>query len=201
MDFIDSTEALETLYGTPAEAAKIKVAHRLTPAYRAWIGHSRFCLLSTVGPEGTDCSPRGDDGPVVRPLDEATLALPDWRGNQRLDSLRNIVRDPRVSLTFLVPRSDTVVRVNGMARVTADAGLRARFDRQGRQPGTVIVITLTEIYFQCARALKRSGLWSAGAAPEGLPSPGDILHEQSGGSFDGATYDADWPGRAAKTLW
>ena len=126
MDFIDDIAALEALYGTPGQPALRKVVDRLTPLYRRWIMASRLCMLATVGPEGTDCSPRGDDGPAVLELDERTLALPDWRGNNRLDSLRNILRDPRVSLMFLVPGSNNVVRVNGRARLTADAGLRAR---------------------------------------------------------------------------
>lgn len=102
MRAIGNVEELESHYGTPGQASLVKVARRMTPAYRAWIGRSRFCILTTVGPEGTDASPRGDDGPVVRELDPGTLALPDWRGNERIDSLRNVVRDPRVSLMFFV---------------------------------------------------------------------------------------------------
>lgn len=201
MEFIDSIEALEALYGTPGEASLVKVARRMTPLYRDWIGRSRFCLLSTVGPEGTDCSPRGDDGPVVTEIDPGTLALPDWRGNQRLDSLRNIVRDPRVSLTFLVAGSTTVMRVNGRARISADADLCARFARDGKAPRTVIVIALDEVYFQCARALMRAGLWARGPETEGLPSPGDMLREMTDGAFDGAAYDAEWPDRARRSMW
>ena len=160
MQFIDDIATLETLYGRPGAPALRKVARHLTPAYRRWIAASRLCVLATVGPEGTDASPRGDDGPVVQELDPQTLALPDWRGNNRLDSLRNIVRDGRVSLLFLVPGSDNVVRVNGTARLTADADLRARFDRDGQQPATVIVITIAEVYIQCARALMRAGTWA-----------------------------------------
>lgn len=113
MRFIETVEELEGQYGTPGEAAVLKVARRMTPAYRAWITRARLCILSTVGPEGTDASPRGDDGPVVAELDPGTLALPDWKGNERIDSLRNIVRDPRVSLMFFVPGSNNVIRVNG----------------------------------------------------------------------------------------
>lgn len=107
---------------------------------------SRLCILSTVGPDGTDGSPRGDDGPAVLELDEQTLAMPDWRGNNRLDSLRNIVLDGRVSLTFVVPGSNNVVRVNGMARLTDGVALRDRFARKGQVPATVIVIQIAEIY-------------------------------------------------------
>lgn len=201
MDFIETLPALEALYGTPGEAAVAKVARRLTPLYRAWLGRSRFCILSTVGPEGTDASPRGDDGPVVLELDPGTLALPDWRGNERIDSLRNIVRNPRVSLMFFVPGSNNVIRVNGRARVTADAPLRARFERDGKQPRTVLVIEIVEVYSQCARALLRAGLWTLGDDSGGLPTVGDFLHEMSEGRIDGAAYDAEWPARAQRTMW
>jgi uncharacterized protein len=200
--WIDSMDKLEALYPTPpAPAATLKVAARLTPHYRAWIARSRFCLLSTVAPEGTDCSPRGDDGPVVLELDPGTLALPDWRGNNRIDSLRNIVRDGRVSLTFLVPGSDILVRVNGTARLSADPELLGHFDRAGARPRSVIVVAIIEVYTQCARALIRSRLWRDGDQSAGLPTVGDILSEMTQGALDGAAYDAEWPGRAAGTMW
>ncbi|GHG88789.1 pyridoxamine 5'-phosphate oxidase family protein [Pseudodonghicola xiamenensis] len=201
MEFVDSIEALEALYGRPPEAAIVKVARRMTPCYRQWIMASRLCVLSTVGPEGTDASPRGDDGPVVLELDPGTLALPDWRGNNRIDSLRNIVRDPRVSLMFLVPGSNNVMRVNGIARVSADDGLRARFDKSGRRPVTVIVIEIEEIYSQCARALMRARTWASGDESAGLPTVGQMLSEMTKGGIDGDAYDQAWPARAADTLW
>ncbi|MEZ5912665.1 MAG: pyridoxamine 5'-phosphate oxidase family protein [Paracoccaceae bacterium] len=199
--WIEDLDALQSHYGTPGAASLVKVARRMTPGYRAWIARSRFCILSTVGPEGTDASPRGDDGPVVRELDPGTLALPDWRGNERIDSLRNIVRDPRASLMFLVAGSDNVVRVNGRARVSAETGLRDSFSKDGKAPRTVIVLAIDEVYSQCARALKRARLWQDGDCSAGLPSVGDLLAEMSAGTIDGAAYDAEWPGRAAKTLW
>ena len=201
MEYIDSIEALEALYGAASSAALSKVARRLTPLYRRWIMASKLCILSTVGPEGTDASPRGDDGPVVQVLDPGTLALPDWRGNNRLDSLRNILRDDRVSLMFLVPGSNNVVRVNGTARITDDADLRARFEKQGRQPATVIVIAIDEVYAQCARALMRAGTWTGGDESADLPTMGEILAEMTEGAEGGAAYDAAWGARAAKTLW
>ncbi len=200
MELIETIDALEAHYGTPGEASLRKVATRLTPLYRQWIMTSRFCVLTTVGPEGTDGSPRGDDGPVVTELDPQTLALPDWRGNDRIDSLRNIVRDGRVSLMFMVAGSNNVVRVNGMGAVTADEGLRARFARDGKVPRTVILITIAEVYTQCARALIRSRLWAGEAVPD-LPSVGQILAEVSAGETGGPDYDAAWPERAAKTMW
>ena len=123
--WITTLDELHAHYGTPGKPAITKVTNHLTPAYAAFIAASRFCILSTVGPEGTDGSPRGDENPVVIPLDAETLLMPDWKGNERIDSLRNIIRDGRVSLIFLVAGSTTAVRVNGTAKITADATLRA----------------------------------------------------------------------------
>ncbi len=201
MDFITTIEDLEAHYGTPGAPSLRKVARQMTPLYRKWIMASRLCMLTTVGPEGTDDSPRGDDGPVVLELDPGTLALPDWRGNNRIDSLRNIVRDGRVSLMFLVPGSNNVVRVNGTARVTADPAMLARFDKDGKQPRTVIVIKIAEIYSQCARALMRARTWTSGDESADLPSMGDILAEQTAGEEGGRAYDEEWAPRAAQTMW
>lgn len=201
MEFIEDIRALETLYGRPGAPALRKVAGHLTPLYREWIMNARFCVLSTVGPEGTDASPRGDDGPVVLELDPGTLALPDWRGNNRLDSLRNIVSDGRVSLMFMIAGSNTVVRLNGRAKLTQDETLRARFRKKDRQPATVIVVQIAEIYTQCARALMRADLWHGLAKRTDLPTAGDILSEMTAGEEGGAAYDAAWAPRAAKTMW
>ena len=201
MHWITTLDDLHAHYGQPAEAATDKVTPRLTPAYRAWIERARFCILTTVGPDGTDGSPRGDEGPVVEVLDATTLALPDWHGNNRIDSLRNIVRDGRVSLMFLIPGANNALRINGTARLTADAALLARFDRDGKQPRTVIVIRIAEVYSQCARALIRAGLWTSGDQSGGLPTVGDMLREITEGRIDARAYDADWPGRAAQTMW
>ncbi len=201
MQPVKDIATLEALYGPPVDAAMRKVARRLTPLYRRWIMASRLCVLSTVGPDGTDASPRGDDGPVALELDPGTLAMPDWRGNNRLDSLRNIINDPRVSLMFMVPGSNNVVRVNGTAQVTADDDLRGRFASNARRPATVIVITIDEIYIQCARALLRAGTWVSGDQSVELPTIGEILAEMTDGDAGGAAYDQEWGARAAKTMW
>lgn len=198
---IRDLDALHSLYGTPGQASTCKVMAYLTPAYRAYLERARFCILTTVGPEGTDGSPRGDEGPVVTILDDRTLAMPDWRGNDRIDSLRNIVRDGRVSLIFLIAGSNTAIRVNGTAILTADQAATARFSRDGKEPRSVIIITLAEVYSQCARALIRAGFWTSGDQSAGLPSVGDMLREITQGRIDGAAYDARWPERAAKTMW
>jgi len=201
LDFIETLAELEALYGKPGQASLVKVARQMTPTYRDWIMKSRLCILSTVGPEGTDGSPRGDDGPVVRELDPGTLAMPDWRGNDRIDSLRNIVSDGRFSLMFLVAGSNNVVRVNGHAKISADRMLCDSFTRDGKTPRSVIVIAIEEIYSQCARALMRARVWVDGDQAGGLPSVGDMLAEMTRGEIDGAAYDKEWPGRAAQTLW
>ena len=143
--WITNLDDLLSHYGTPGQAALKKQSAQLTPSYRAFITASRFCILSTVGPEGTDGSPRGDSGPVVTVADDETLLLPDWQGNQRIDSLRNIIRDGRVSLYFMVPGSVVSVRVNGTARLTADDRLCGQFDRDGKHPRAVIVIRVAEV--------------------------------------------------------
>ena len=199
MQSITKMRDLEALYGKPNTAAIHKVSPQITPLYRRWVMASRFCVLTSVGPEGTDGSPRGEDGPVVLELDPQTLAMPDWRGNNRLDSLRNIVSDGRVSLMFMVPGSTTIVRVNGRAVLTADADLRARFERGGRLPATVIVITLKEIYAQCARAPVRAGLWHRDDSAV-VPTMGDILSEMTNGTEGGKSFDVKYASLETEAL-
>ncbi|WP_274424086.1 pyridoxamine 5'-phosphate oxidase family protein [Chelativorans sp. YIM 93263] len=200
---IETVEELEAVYGQPSQASIIKEIDRVIPAYAAFIEASPFVGLATSGPEGLDCSPRGDQPGFVRIHDERTLMMPDRRGNNRIDSLRNIVVDGRVGLLFFVPGSGTTLRVNGRARVSVDAELCASFAVSGKAPRSVIVVTVDSIYFQCARAIHRSRLWDPESwiDPADLPTPGAILGELSRGEFDGNKYDAEWPERAAKTMW
>ncbi|MFN3635171.1 MAG: pyridoxamine 5'-phosphate oxidase family protein [Rhizobium rhizophilum] len=202
MTIISSVEELKAVYGEVTEASIAKVTTSLTPAYRRMIEMSPFVALATVGPEGLDCSPRGDRGAVVRVEDENTLALPDWRGNNRIDSLLNIVRDPRVALMFLIPGSNSVMRINGRAVVSVAPDLLASFEMEGRHPRSVVVVTIDEAYFQCARAVMRAELWNAERQiePTDLPSPGDML-KAARADFDRDSYDREWPARAAKTMW
>lgn len=200
MQIIDSITQLEDHYGVVSPLAIDKVCDQITPLYRRWIDASRFVVLSTFSAEGTDASPRGDHNEVVRIINPQTLYLPDWKGNNRLDSLKNIVVDGRLSLMFMVPGSDTVVRVNGSAVVTADADVIGQFEYEGNFPRTVIVIRVGEVYFQCAKALMRSRLWSAGDESARLPTAGDLLKEQAP-EFDGANYDTSYPEYAKERLW
>ncbi|WP_264211150.1 pyridoxamine 5'-phosphate oxidase family protein [Leisingera thetidis] len=200
MQKITDTETLEQIFGAAAPRSLAKVATRLTPLYQRWIGASRFLVLSTTGPEGTDASPRGDDGPVVHTAGPRTLWLPDWRGNNRLDSLRNIVRDPRVSLMFLVPGESNAVRVNGTAYLTADETARKTFARRTLLPATVAVITIEELYFQCAKAILRARLWDAEADRPALPTAGQFLKEQDEG-FEAEAYDEGYAEYARTRMW
>jgi len=201
MEFLTKLEDLEALYGKPGTASQIKVAPQLAQAYAKWISASRFCVLSTSGPEGTDGSPRGDESPVVTVLNPKTLALPDWNGNKRLDTMRNIIRDPRISLMFMVAGSTTVMRVNGTAKITTDEGLRATYEKNGKTPATVLVIQIDEVYPQCARAVMRAGLWKDGDQSADLPTLGAMLKEITNGEFDGEAYDKAWPERAVAGFW
>jgi PPOX class probable FMN-dependent enzyme len=200
IDWIRTEDQLAGLYKPAVPTSIQKVANHLTPDYRAWIGAARFCILSTVGPEGTDATPRGDDGPVVEIADDRTLLLPDWAGNNRLDSLRNVIRDPRCSLMFLIPGNTNVVRVNGTGRVTADEGFRARFDKAGKRPRTVLQVSLGEVYFQCSKALMRARLWSGEAAPD-VPTAGDFIKAATNGAEGGADYDLAYEARAKTQFW
>ncbi len=203
MSVIATIEQLEAIYGQTNDASTVKVADRVTPSYRVMIEKSPFAALATAGPEGLDCSPRGDLAGFVRIHDEKTLMMPDRRGNNRIDSLRNIVRDPRVALLFLIPGSGNTLRVNGRAHVSADADLLASFKMEGKAPRTVIVVTVDEIYFQCARAIVRSDLWNPDRRvdPKSLSTPGEILAEMSSGRVGGEEYDRAWPERARQTMW
>jgi uncharacterized protein len=203
MSIIATIEQLEAIYGQPNDASTVKVANRVTPQYRVLIDKSPFAALATCGPEGLDCSPRGDLAGFVRVRDEKTLMMPDRRGNNRVDSLRNIVRDPRVALLFLIPGAGSTLRVNGRAQVSADAGLLASFRMEGKAPRTVVVMTVDEIYFQCARAIVRSELWNPDrhVDPKSLPTPGQILADMSENLVGGEDYDRAWPERARQSLW
>lgn len=202
-DLVDEN-ALRRIYATgPAESARVKVTDHVHPLYRPWIEASPFAVLATLGPHGLDTSPRGDAPGFVAIADERTLLLPDRRGNQRIDSLRNLVHDPRLALLFLIPGQGEALRVNGSGRISTHPALRERFAVDGRWPDTVLVVSVASVYFQCARAVRRSGLWDPArhVAAGTLPSPGAILQALSLHGIDGAAYDAALPARQAATLY
>ena len=204
MSIIASLEQLEALYTpAPAPAAARKVAHSMTPEYRRFVEASPFAALATIGPEGIDCSPRGDEAGFVRIHDDSTLMMPDRRGNNRIDSLRNIVRDPRCAFLFLLPGSGTTFRANGRAHLSIEPALLESFAVEGKPPRSVIVMKIDELYFQCARAIIRSDLWNPERHidPATLPTPGEILAAMTDREVGGKAYDEAWPERARQTMW
>lgn len=195
--------ALSALYGTPGITSLAKEVDHVHPHYRAMIEAAPFVVLATVGDGGLDASPRGDPAGFVVVEDDKTLLVPDRRGNHRIDSLRNIVADPRVALLFLIPGVGETLRVNGCASLTADPALLERFVMDGRRPACVIRIAVETVFFQCARAIKRSALWDPTRHVDraSLPSPGTILGEFSAGEVDGRQYDAELQARQQATLY
>lgn len=196
--------ALRRIYSTtPGETSLAKVSDHIHPLYRPYIEAAPFAVLATLGPDGLDTSPRGDAPGFVQVADAHTLLLPDRRGNQRIDSLRNITHNPQVALLFLIPGIGEALRVNGTARISALPALCERFVVDGKAPASVLVITVRSVFFQCARAIKRSGLWdvSTQISRDTLPSPGSILQALSQVGVDGAAYDAALQARQSATLY
>ncbi len=200
---IASIDQLEALFGDVGEASRKKEVAHLHPVYRALIEASPFAILATAGPGGLDASPRGDPPGFVAVENDKTLLLPERRGNNRIDSLRNIVADPRVALLFLIPGVGETLRVNGRARISTSPALLQRFVMAGQPPKCVLVIDVDAVYFQCARAIQRSGLWelTAKGAPRHVPSPGSMLAALTDSAIDGEQYDRDLPERQRSTLY
>jgi hypothetical protein len=200
---VSSIAELEALYGLPAGAAVWKEIDHINTGYRAFIEAAPFFALSTCGPEGVDCSPRGDEPGFVRVADEKTLMIPDRRGNNRIDSLRNIVRDPRVSLLFLIPGVGETIRVIGRASISTDPALCEGFVFAGKTPRAVIVVSVESVYFQCSKAVIRSKLWDASRHVDrtSLPSNGTILAAITKGREGGEEYDRAYPERLRQTIY
>ncbi|HYZ31079.1 MAG TPA: MSMEG_1061 family FMN-dependent PPOX-type flavoprotein [Crenalkalicoccus sp.] len=192
---------LEALYDPPRELVLRKVTDRPDAPTRAFLAAAPFCLLATAGHRGAHCTPRGDAPGFVAALDDRTLALPDRRGNNRLDALRDILENPEVALLFLIPGVGETLRVNGAARITADPALRERLAAKGKPPTTVLIVAVREVYMQCAKALVRSRLWEGRRRPEGVPSMGELLAAHTRGMVEPPAYDAAAPARLAETLY
>jgi PPOX class probable FMN-dependent enzyme len=201
---ISTIAELEALYPEPVyPPAKIKETDRITKAYRALIEASPFFALATSGPNGLDCSPRGDPKGFVRVVDDKTVIVPDRRGTNRIDSLRNLIVDPRVALLFLIPGVSETLRIVGRATISTDPALCRSFAMQGKAPRSVLVIAVEQVFFQCAKAIVRSKLWdpSIQVARASLPSTGTILAEISDGKVGGEEHDRLAPERLKATIY
>lgn len=200
---IDDISVLEKLYGAPSKPAIVKEIDYVHPLYRQFIERSPFVVVSTCGHAGLDASPRGDQAGFVVVEDEKTLLIPDRPGNNRFDSLRNLLEDPRIALFFVVPGIGETVRVNGRARISVDPELLGRFVVNRKPPRSVIIVDVETIFFQCSKALVRSDLWNPDKRLErsALPSTGTILAEVSKGRVDAEQYDAAMPDRVRATLY
>ena len=200
---ITDLTTLERLYGAPSEASIVKEVNHIHPIYRKLIEASPFAVLATSGPGGLDASPRGDGPGFVLVGDEKTLLLPDRRGNNRTDTLRNIIGDPRVALLFLIPGIGETLRVNGRASISIEPALLQRFAVEGKEPRSVLVIAVETVYFQCSRAVVRADLWNPEkyASRAALPSTGAILAALSNARLGGESYDRALPERVKATLY
>lgn len=202
MPILKSVEELRKIYGEPHQRSVAKEIHHLNEPYQAFVKAAPFAILASCGPNGTDCSPKGDAPGFVRIIDEKTLAIPDRPGNNRIDSFENIVADPRVSLLFIVPGVSETLRVNGRAEISNDPDLLASFAVNGKAPRTVVIVKVESAYFHCSRAIVRSQLWDPSRfVPRGtLPTPGEMISAICE-DFDGAGYDRALPERVKNTLY
>ncbi len=200
---VTSMEQLETLYGEVHPPARVKEIDHINAHYRAFIEAAPFVALATSGPDGLDCSPRGDPAGFVRVHDEKTLLVPDRRGNNRIDSLRNLIHDPRVALLFLIPGCNETIRVIGSATISTDPALCESFAIQDKSPRCVLVIAVERVFYQCPKALVRSKLWDPASRIDRttLPTPGTILAGISGGKIGGPEHDRAYPERLKATIY
>jgi len=203
MSTLTTLEALEAIYGAPHERSVRKEITFVNEDYRAFIEYAPLVMVATSGPEGLDCSPRGDAPGFVRIVDEHTLAIPDRVGNNRIDSLRNIVANPQVGLLFIVPGVGETLRVNGRARISVDGELLDSFAVNGKRPRTVLIVDIDAVYYHCSKALVRSKLWDPSRHVERsrLPSAGEIHRRLNGPSFDAEAYDLDLVERLRTSLY
>ncbi|MCL7743417.1 pyridoxamine 5'-phosphate oxidase family protein [Guyparkeria hydrothermalis] len=200
---IQSIDQLDALFDAPGGAAIKKEVDHLVPVYRRLIEASPFYVMATHGPDGLDCSPRGDPSGFVKVLDDRRIALPERRGNNRIDSLRNLVEDPHIGLLFLVPGKNETLRVNGRARITTDPALLEQTSMRGKPPQCVIVVEIETVFFQCARALLRARLWDAESRSlaADTPTAGEMLAGVPDSGINGASYDDGLDERQERTLY
>ena len=200
---IDTLDQLKTLYGEPRERTANKEIEELDQHSRRILSLSPFCLIGTSDGRGNaDVTPRGDKPGFVEVYDSRTLLLPDRPGNNRLDSLRNIVENSAVGMLFLVPGVGETMRVNGQGEIRDDEDLLDRCAVNGKRPTTVLLIHIEAIYIHCPKALIRSKLWDPSAQIDraALPTLGQMLRDHSGMVVEGET-DENLVDRLNKSLW
>jgi PPOX class probable FMN-dependent enzyme len=201
---ITTIAELESVYDErPYGPSLIKEIDHINAAYRALIEASPFFVLATNGPDGLDCSPRGDPAGFVRVIDDKTIAIPDRRGNNRIDSLRNLIHDPRVALLFMIPGVSETLRIMGRAAISTDPQLCASFTMQGKAPRSVLIVAVERVFYQCAKAIVRAKLWDPAGRVErsSLPTSGRILAEITGGKVDAPEHDRAYPERIKATIY
>ncbi len=198
MHKIDSLEKLEQIYSNPAPQRSLwKEIDHVNELYRQFIEASPFLILATSGEHGVDCSPRGDPPGFVRVVSPRCIQIPDRKGNNRLDSMRNIIENPAVGVIFLIPGAGETLRLAGQAEILVDEALCQSFAINGRPASSVLSIQVEKVYYQCQKALLRSKLWdpSARVEPDKLPSAGQLARHFSadhGVELDAESYDADY---------
>jgi PPOX class probable FMN-dependent enzyme len=200
---VTTMDELEALYDKPFGPATVKEIDHVNAHYRAFIEAAPFFAMATSGPEGLDCTPRGDPPGFVRVADEKTLLIPDRRGNNRIDSLRNLLHDPRISLLFLIPGCGETIRINGRAAISTDPELCKSFATNDKVPRCVLVVTVERVYYQCPKAIVRSKLWDPATQVDRktLPTPGTILAGITKGAMGGPEHDRTAPERLKATIY
>jgi uncharacterized protein len=209
MDVVDNltvttADELATHYARPLERVLKKELDHVDALGRAFIAASPFLVLATGGEAGLDCSPKGDQPGFVQVAEDGhTLLIPDRRGNNRIDTLRNLVADPRIALLFLIPGCSETLRVRGRAAISVDEALCESFVFAGKTPRSVIVVAVERVFFQCAKAIVRARLWEGAAQVDrrSLPTTGTILAALSNGALGGIEHDRTAPERIKATIY
>ena len=205
-DQLTSIEQLEAVYGRAVPAAMTKEIDHISIHYAQFINKAPFVVLATSGPGGLDCSPRGDPPGFVRIQDEKTLLIPDRRGNNRIDTLKNLIENPEISLLFLIPGIGETLRVNSCAKIMISPELIESFRMQDKLPRSIVQVNVRSVYFQCQKALVRSGLWRAETQipRSDLPSTGTMLEHLAKANhqeFNGKSYDSGYSEHMKKTIY
>ena len=202
-DFIlGDLDALLEHYDKPVDPVSIaKELDALNPEFKAWLAHVKFIVLASAGPNGLDCSCRGDENPIFQIIDDTTLLMADWRGNNRIDTLRNLASIPAIGILCFIPGVGEVLRIGGSATITIQPDLLDRFARDVKRPRSVIHIKINRVFFHCARSIKRSSLWDGLFPEDGTVPTAGLMAQAVKNGFDGQAYDAALPDRQRQTLW